>query len=521
MFHLIAGARLTRAVVNAAFASWSRQRIASIARADPVAVQRRTLLDLVKTASSTAFGRDHGFSRIRTVEDFQKAVPLRTYEEFWAAYLQKDHPVYEDLAWPGRIPYLALTSGTTQGATKYIPVSRAMLRSNLLASKTMLAAHVADGVASRLFQGKMFFLGGSTALEEVAPGVHQGDLSGIVAREVPSTTRPYTFPPLDLALESDWDRKLNLLAERSLREPITLVGGVPSWLLLLFEKLRNLSGKATIGEIWPKLELVVHGGVKFDPYRRAFAEVLGSPRIGLVDAYACSEGFIGFSDPRGEALRLVFDHGIFFEFVPTTELGSDRPTRHWLADVQTGVEYAIVVSTCAGMWGHVIGDTVRFESTRPPRLVFTGRTKYSLSAFGEHLINEEIEAAIAEAAGATSASVRDWHAGPVFAGALGHHLFVVEFDRDPADPSAFRDVLDESLRRRNEDYRAHRADGVGLPRPALIVASPGGFAAWMKSRGKLGGQNKVPRMDGSGTLTAGLASFLAEAGQVGAEVGTE
>ncbi len=504
----LAAARPTRSVVNAAFATWSRRRVSRLAGCDPARVQRRTLLELVKAASHTRFGRDHDFGSIDSIEGFQEAVPVQTYDSFWERYLRPSHPIYNNVGWPGQVPYLALTSGTTQGATKFIPVSRAMLKSNYLASRTMMAYHVANRPDSRLFGGRMFFLGGSTDLQQVGPGVRQGDLSGIVATEMSRLSRPYTFPPLELALETDWDRKLGLLAEESRNQKITLIGGVPSWLLLFFDRIRELTGKATIREIWPSLEVVVHGGVKFDPYRESFARALGSPSIATIDAYACSEGFIAFGDPQSSHLRLMFDHGVFYEFVPLDDLDSARPTRHWLGNARTGIDYAIVVSTCAGLWGHVIGDTVRFEQLDPPLLTFTGRTKYSLSAFGEHLINEEIEAAMARAAELTDASVRDWHVGPVFVGSLGYHHFIVEFDRLPLDPTSFRDELDAELRRRNDDYRAHRAEGVGLPVPALTVASPGSFAAWMKARGKLGGQNKVPRMDESGKLATELGAYL-------------
>ena len=377
---------------------------------------------------------------------------------------------------------------------------------------------MANRADSRLFRGRVFFLGGSTDLEQPAPGIWQGDLSGIAAHELSPMLRPYTFPPLELALESDWDKKLRLLAERSLNERITLVGGVPSWLLLLFEKLRGLSGKATIAEVWPDLEVVVHGGVKFDPYRGAFVEAIGDPEVRLQDSYACSEGFLAVGDPATGLLRLLCDHGIFYEFVPVDELDSPHPTRHWMGDVQTGVNYAIIVSTCAGMWGHIIGDTVRFESLSPPLLTFTGRTKYTLSAFGEHLISEEVESAIAFASSETGASVRDWHVGPVFLGSMGHHLFIIEFLRPPGDLAAFRRHLDADLLRRNADYKAHRDGDVCLPPPALLVSRPGGFDAWMRPQGKLGGQHKVPRMDNSGVRTAEIAGSIRTMGWLDTEL---
>ncbi|MGC8642582.1 MAG: GH3 family domain-containing protein [Isosphaeraceae bacterium] len=485
-----------------------------LASLDPIGTQEDMLRGLLRRARDTRFGRDHGFDRIRSVADFQSAVPLRTYESLWNDYLRDRYPVFDNVTWPGRIPYLALTSGTTQGATKYIPVSREMTASNRKAAQTMLAHHLTVRPASRLFHGRLFFLGGTANLEEPAPGVRQGDLSGIAAIELTEFLRPYTFPPLALALESDWDRKLTLLAEQSLHERITLVGGVPSWLLVLFERVLDLAGKSTIREVWPELEIVVHGGVKFDPYQNAFKQILGSDAIRLQETYPCSEGFIAFGDPASGLLRLVVDHGLFYEFVPVGELDSPSPTRHWLGTAVPGVNYAIVVSTCAGMWAHVVGDTVRFESMAPPLLTFTGRTRYTLSAFGEHLISEEIEASMAAAAAGSAANVRDWHVGPVFEGALGYHQYVVEFLEPPADPDLFRRLLDGELTSRNADYQAHRAEGVGLPLPALVVAKPGAFDDWMRTRGRLGGQNKVPRMDGTGTLTAELVGFLRHAEQI-------
>jgi hypothetical protein len=507
-----------RHLVNLGFHLESRVRTAGLREADPVQTQARTLLRLVRRARGTRFGRDHRFHRIGSVSDFQDAVPIRTYEALWGAYLRDHYPVFEDLTWPGRIPFLALTSGTTQGATKYIPVSAEMVASNRKAARTMLGFQLRSHPESRLFHGRLFFLGGSTELRRAAPGVAEGDLSGIMAVELSPILRPYTFPPLELALETDWDQKLSRLAERSRSEPMTLVGGVPSWLLLLFQRLLEQTGKATLVEVWPQLEVVVHGGVKFDPYRAAFRSILGSPSVRLLETYTCSEGFVAFGDPDTDLLRLLFDHGVFYEFVPVAELESARPTRHWLGTARCGVNYALVVSTCAGMWAHIVGDTIRFESLDPPLLTFTGRTRQTLSAFGEHLINEELEAAIAHAAMATGASVRDWHVGPVFTGSLGYHQYVVEFLAEPSDPRRFRDALDADLARRNADYLAHRAPSAGLPPPALLVACPGSFESWMRRRGKLGGQNKVPRVDNSGSLTRELLDFLRETDRVGDDV---
>jgi hypothetical protein len=515
----IAGSARVRHAVNAGFHLHSRLRKAGIESLDLVETQERVLRALIRKAAKTQFGRDHRFNLIRSVAGFQAAVPLRTYESLWHDYLRHHYPVLDNLTWPGRIPFLALTSGTTQGATKYIPVTHEMVASNRKAAQTMVAFYMAGRPDSRLFHGRLFFLGGTASLEVPAPGVRQGDLSGIAALELSPFLRPYTFPPLELALESDWDRKLQNLAERSIREPITLVSGVPSWLLMLFQRVLEKTGKTTIGEVWPDLEIVVHGGVKFDPYEKPFRAILGREDIRLQETYPASEGFIAFGDTATRHLRLIFDHGLFYEFVPVPELDRPNPARHWLGTVQAGVNYAIVVSTCAGMWAHLIGDTVRFESLNPPLFRFTGRTRYTLSAFGEHLISEEVEAAMTAAASGCGASVRDWHVGPVFDGVLGHHQYVVEFIDRPDDADRFRRLLDDDLSRRNADYLAHRAGEVCLPLPALIAARAGGFESWMRSRGKLGGQYKVPRMDATGSLTRELVGFLRDHEQVVLEIG--
>src|SRR5262249_26106159 len=353
---------------------------------------------------------------------------------------------------------------------------------------------------------------GSTDLTRPGPTfqTQAGDLSGIAASEMPAVLRPYTYPPPELALLTDWQDKVERLARQSANLPITLVGGVPSWLLVLFERLRQLTGRERIAEVWPTLRVVVHGGTRFDPYRGLFRRLVGDG-VHFLETYPASEGFVAAEDPRHGLLRLVPDHGVFFEFVPVGELGHDRPTRHTVAGVVPGVQYAVVLTTCAGLWGYVLGDTVCFERRDPPLLRFTGRTKQFLSAFGEHLIGEEVERAVTQAALITGTEVVDFHVGPVFpasAGAPGHHRYLIEFARSPQDVTAFAREVDEALCRVNEDYRAHRAHDLTMRAPEVVAVRRGGFADWMRARGKLGGQHKVPRMDNSGRLTEELIQCL-------------
>jgi hypothetical protein len=503
-------ASLLRRAADFAFGRYARRRARALDRLDAADEQRRTLLRLVRHARHTRFGREHDFGRLRTLADYQRRVPLRDYDAFWQAYWQPAFPRLADVTWPGPIPYFALSSGTTSGVTKYVPVSREMLASNRRAALTTLALFLAARPGTPLFRGRLFFLGGSTDLSAPADGVLAGDLSGIAAREVSSFLRPYTFPPLDLALMRDWDQKMQLLAERSAGLPITVVSGVPSWLLVLFERLRQITGRDRLIDVWPTLRLVIHGGTRFDPYRALFRHLIGSDDVQFLEVYPASEGYVATEDPRHGLLRLLPDHGIFFEFVPVAELQSAAPARHTVAEVVPGVQYAVVMTTCAGLWSYVLGDTVCFERRDPPLLRFTGRTRYFLSAFGEHIISEEVERAVALAAEATGAAVADFHVGPVFPQAPttpGRHRYLVEFVRLPGDMARFAEALDAALARLNEDYAAHRAGDLTMRAPEVVPVPRGGFAAWLRARGQVGGQHKVPRMDNSGRITEELSHF--------------
>jgi hypothetical protein len=478
---------------------------------------------LVRQGQATVFGRAHDLAGVRNVADYQRRVPLRDYDAMWRDYWEPAFPRLAGVSWPGPIPYLALSSGTTSGSTKYIPISPAMLASNRLAAVTTLAFFLAAYPRAPLFTGRIFFLGGSTDLqplaEDASPGhrprspVLAGDLSGIAAREVAPLLRAYTFPPLELGLLTDWEAKVQVLAEHSAWLPVTVLSGVPSWLLILFDRLKRVTGRERIADIWPTLQVVVHGGTKFDPYRNLFRREIGSDAVRFLETYPCSEGFVATEDPRHGLLRLLPDHGVFFEFVPVEDLGKDRPARHTVADLVPGVQYAVALTTCAGLWSYLVGDTVCFEKREPPLLRFTGRTRYFLSAFGEHLISEEVERAVAIAADATAAAVTDFHVGPVFAdapGRPGRHRYLVEFAEPPGDLARFAVELDAALCRLNDDYKAHRSGDLTLALPDVWPVVRGGFADWLRARGQLGGQHKVPRMDNSGQLTRELCRWLGE-----------
>jgi hypothetical protein len=496
---------------------YARYRRRQLRRQDPVEAQQRELRRLLAKAKDTRFGREHGFAGIDGVGAYQAVAPLRRYDAMWDEYWWPTFPLLTECSWPGTIRYFAQTSGTATGVTKYIPCSREMISSNSWAIFDLLTHHCAQRPQSKVFAGRNFMLGGSTQLTELAPGIHGGDLSGIAARTAPRWVRPLYFPPRDLAGIGDWEEKMAALAPASLKANIRSFGGTPSWVLLFLEKLAALRPEAgrRLAGLYPDLELFVHGGVNFAPYRGIFAEWLKGSRAETREVYPASEGFIAVADRGdGDGLRMIVDNGLFFEFVPVEELDAANPTRHWLANAETGINYALVLSTCAGLWSYVIGDTVRLVDRDPPRILVTGRTSYSLSAFGEHLIGEEIEKAVAAAAAAIGACVSDFSVGALFPqreGELGGHLYIVEFADGPPNPdrlAEFARVLDETLCTLNVDYRDHRAGGFAMRAPAIHPVPPGAFAAWMKQRGKLGGQNKVPRVINDEALFEDLREFV-------------
>jgi hypothetical protein len=499
--------------------AYARWRMARLARQDAAAEQQQQLMRLVQAAVRTRFGRDHRFDAIHGVGEFQARVPLRRYEDMWSQYWQPEFPRLVACTWPGTVPFFALTSGTATGTTKYIPCTREMNRSNAWAAIDILVHHAANRPRSRVGTGRSFMLGGSTDLSELAPGIRAGDLSGIAVSQIPRWARGYSFPPPELALIADWEEKVERLAHAVIGEDIRIISGTPSWLLVFFERLFALQPCADgrLAGVFPNLELLVHGGVNFPPYRRQFEELLAGSHAELREVYPASEGFFAVADRgEGEGLRLIVDNGLFYEFVPVDAVQSEKPARHWIGNAQTGVDYALVVSSCAGLWSYVVGDTVRLIDLHPPRLLVTGRLSYFLSAFGEHLTGEEIEAAVDAAAGKIKAAISEFSVGALFpdgASTRGRHLYIVEFA--PAPPSAealhaFAQAIDVDLLKRNDDYRAHRSGGFGLDAPEVLAVPHGAFSAWMKSRGQLGGQHKVPRVIANAVLFDGLRRFMAE-----------
>lgn len=483
---------------------YARRRDKARSAAPPAALQSMVLARLVSAAQRTRFGRAHDLKRIRNVEDFQSAIPLRRYEHFWEEWWKADFPVLRDVTWPGKIPYFAVSSGTTSGRTKYLPLSLSMVEANKRAGLELLSNHVLANPASRVLGGKLFLLGGSSVLQDLGHGVKAGDLSGILAVNSPPWSRFLTYPSRSLLRIADWEAKIDALVEDLPKQDIRLISGTPSWLLLLFERLAERYPQAGWGakNLFPNLEMLVHGGVNFTPYRGRFEAWLEGTRAETREVYPASEGFIGIADAApADGLRLILDGVLFYEFVPVEELDSKTPVRHWIGNVEPCVNYAVILTTTSGFWSYVLGDTVSFVSLDPPRVRVTGRTAYNLSAFGEHLVDAELEAAITSAANSIGANVTEFVVGPVFpdsAEARGRHSFVVEFDTAQTEIAVrrFTERLDAALAEENDDYAVHRREDFGMLGPEVVAVPPGHFAGWMKARGKLGGQHKVPRVVG-------------------------
>ena len=472
-----------------------------------VELQEEIRRDLVRTAQHTAFGHDHDFGAIRTYADFKQRVPIGDYENF-RDYAERIKAGEADVSWPGRVRYLAKTSGTTSGV-KYIPLTRESLPNHFGSARTALFNYVAETGHSRWLDGKMIFLSGSPEMDDTN-GIPTGRLSGIVNHEVPPWLRRSQLPSYATNCIEDWETKLERIVDETLGADMRLVSGIPPWVQMYYERLLARTGKATIQEVFPNLEMFVYGGVNFEPYRDSLRRLVGG-HIPSVETYPASEGFLAFQDSQTSAgLLLNTASGIFFEFVPAGEIGSDSPTRLSLGDVKVGTNYAVILSTTAGLWAYDIGDTVEFVSTNPYRIRITGRTKHFISAFGEHVIGKEVEETLREVAPRYGVEITEFTVAPQVnpVSGLPYHEWLVEYGRPPADSGEFAAALDRAMVRANSYYR-DLIEG-NMLRPLVVTPLPAGaFRAYMRREGKLGGQNKVPRLANDRKIADALRNSLA------------
>ncbi|MFW5978892.1 MAG: GH3 auxin-responsive promoter family protein [Bacteroidia bacterium] len=463
----------------------------------PGDVQQEQLFKITDKARDTEFGNNHGFRNIRSIKEFQANVPIHHYEDF-KPYIDKSLRGENDIIWPGSIRWFAKSSGTTRDKSKFIPVSKDSLENcHFRGGKDTLALYFFNHPESKLFSGKGLTLGGSQQINKINNKSFYGDLSAILIDNMPFWTYFVKTPSQDIALIAEWEEKLEKITSNTVMENITNINGVPSWMMVLIKHILNKTGADNILEIWPNLELFVHGGVSFQPYREQYKKLIPSNNMHYMEAYNASEGFFALQDsPERNDMLLMLDYGIFYEFIPMDEFDKENPKTLTIEEVETGKNYALVISTNGGLWRYLIGDTIRFTSLHPHRIKISGRTKHFINAFGEEIIIDNAENALDKACKETGALIKDYTAAPVYMDTQnkGKHEWLIEFEKEPSDIQQFTTILDKALQEINSDYEAKRYKDITLAPPQLDKARPGLFYDWMKKRGKLGGQNKVPRL---------------------------
>lgn len=457
------------------------------------------LMNLVKKSTKTEYGKKYGFKSVENYEDFRKNVPIVSYEDIYP-YIDRLMKGEQNILWPSEIKWFAKSSGTTNSRSKFIPVSSEALEDcHYKGGKDMLSIYVNNFPDSRMFTGKTLVIGGSQQVNQFDENreSYYGDVSAVLLKNLPLWAQMVRTPSLEIALMDEWEEKLERMAQQTSEENVTSISGVPTWMVVLLERIIELKGVDDITQVWPDLEVFFHGAVSFTPYKSLFASLIPSPSMRYVETYNASEGFFGIQDQSdSKDMLLMLDYGIFYEFIPVREIDSANPTVLTLDQVEINESYAVIITTNAGLWRYKIGDTVRFTSTDPYRIRISGRTKHFINAFGEEVVVENAEVAIAEACRKTDAEIENFTAGPIYLenSKKGGHEWIIEFAKDPEDLGRFRQILDEKLREINSDYDAKRYKDIALDPPTVHAVEKGIFYNWMKKRGKLGGQNKVPRL---------------------------
>lgn len=478
---------------------------------DPHSVQAEQFAALMERGSRTKYGVTHGIEPGLQPEDFARRVPVVNYESLtpWIERTMKGEP---GLLWDGPISWFAKSSGTTNARSKFIPVSRESLEDNHLAGgRDLLALYTAQREESTLFDGLSLRLGGSTKINDFGGVSYTGDLSAIMIENLPFWAEWRSTPSHDIALLDEWEEKIERIAAQVIRQNVTSLFGVPSWMLVLMKRVLELKGAKYLDDLWPNLELFVHGGVSYHPYTQSFDAMLGSNRLRRMETYNASEGFFAIQDRLdAPGLLLLLDHGIYYEFIPLSEFHGRQSTHALpLEKVTLGVDYALVITTVGGLWRYIVGDTVRFVSLHPYRIELSGRTRLFINAFGEELMMDNAERAIHRACIVTGSEVADYTAGPFFMadGSSGCHEWLIEFLRAPQDLESFGQALDAELQALNSDYQAKRHKGLLLAPPRLHPMPKHTFHNWLKSKGKLGGQNKVPRLSNDRNILEEILQF--------------
>ena len=458
---------------------------------NPIATQRKVLLQLIQNAKQTQFGIDHHFDQITNENDFAKQVPVRDYEAL-KPYVDKVVKGEKNILWKGKPLYFAKTSGTTSGA-KYIPLTKESMPYHIEAARNAILHYIHETGNADFVDGKMIFLQGSPILEE-KNGIKLGRLSGIVAHFVPKYLQKNRMPSWETNCIEDWETKVNAIVEETFNENMAVISGIPSWVQMYFEKLHQKGGKP-VGEIFKNFNLFIYGGVNYEPYRAKFENLIGR-KVDSIELFPASEGFFAYQDSQKEnGMLLLLNSGIFYEFIKSDEFYTENPKRYTIGEVELGVNYVLIISTNAGLWGYNIGDTVQFTSLKPYRIIVSGRIKHYISAFGEHVIGKEVESALQEAIIGTNIRINEFTVAPQITPAAGlpYHEWFIEFENEPEDTLTFAEALDNAMRKQNM-YYDDLIVGKVLKKVVVTKVAKNGFQDYMKSIGKLGGQNKIPRL---------------------------
>jgi hypothetical protein len=503
-------------LLSPAISRFARMRLWSIEQwvNDPITTQHVVWQDLLAAGQYTEFGRLHHFSHIQSLADYKKKVPIQEYDDL-KPFIERMMKGEENVLWNTPVQWFAKSSGTTSDKSKFIPVSEESLQDNhYRASKDVLSFYYASHPESDLLTGKSLVIGGSHQINQLNEEVHYGDLSAVVMQNSPFWTNWIRTPELSIILMDEWESKIEKLAQSTINENVTSMAGVPTWLIVLLKRILQITGKKNIKEVWPSLELYMHGGVSFVPYKKQFQELIGAP-INYLEMYNASEGFFaGQDDIEKEGMLLMCEHGIFYEFMPMEEYEKDNPRTIQLNEVEAGKNYALVITTNGGLWRYLIGDTIQFTSLHPYRIKVTGRLKHYINAFGEELIIDNTDKAIAIACKKTDAISKDYTAAPVYFSeeSNGAHEWLIEFEKEPADLHQFAFELDAALKNINSDYEAKRYKDIALRMPIIEKLPHNTFASWLNSKGKLGGQHKVPRLSNERNFIEQLKQFTSVQG---------
>ena len=485
------------AFINSLISLFMQKRLAQIDafKANPIETQRNTLQELLSTAADTEYGQKYQFRSILTAEQYRERLPIVPYEDL-KDFIQRTMNGQQNILWPEEIKWFAKSSGTTDAKSKFIPVSPSSLENcHFRGGKDVIGIFNRLYPDAQVFSGKTLALGGSSEISSTNTNCQYGDLSAILISNTPFWANFMKTPDASIMLMSNWEEKLEKISETTIREDVRCLAGVPSWFLTLINKILEKTGKNHLHEVWPNLELFIHGGISFVPYREQYKRLLPDRKMKYLETYNASEGFFGLQDdPDDTSLLLMLDYGVYYEFIPTGELGKANPRTLLLEEVEKGVNYAMVISTNGGLWRYLIGDTIQFTSTAPYKFRITGRTKLFINAFGEELIIDNATEALRLTCESTGSQVLEFTAAPVYMdeGKKGAHEWLIEFETPPADLEKFADILDTELQKLNSDYEAKRL--LSLQRLKIHQARPGLFNDWLKEKGKLGGQNKVPRL---------------------------